>query len=315
MMSPDREYGHELQIYSSKCAAGCRTAADTECLDFNWVIEGFTALRECAKIDALPQQNKDCLRSNEFGNETAGYWHLFLYPNGECDSKGHVGVYLSCDKKAERPAEFSITVLDADGSALKNRKRTVNLTAFSQEKPNWGWAKYLAIEKESDLNKFLFDDVLKIQLSLKVFTGVSNSQIPQFRSQRASRHRNLASDFEDFINTTKISDIRVVCGKRRFEANRLLLAARSKVFRAMLYGEFKEAEKNKIVIDDVSAEVVSNLLDFVLTDDCELLHLKDNNSIKELISLFETAARYEIKALHDACINCLIDQVRASTVF
>jgi hypothetical protein len=54
------------------------------------------------------------------------------------------------------------------------------------------------------------------------------------------------SDIMPLLEEKVLTDVVVVCGERTFDCHKAILAARSKVFKTMLTGPFKEASENKI---------------------------------------------------------------------
>lgn len=152
----------------------CKTTAHIERLSFQWEVQGFMAFRKCARIRgknllehlnkqnillfylfihsihlywlltyiyrfvcssthaALP--NKDRMVSSDFGNDTTGYWHLCMFPNGIGESQGHISLYLYYDKRDKRLAEFSFTVVDDNGVEIADSKLSEDFSAFSSGK-------------------------------------------------------------------------------------------------------------------------------------------------------------------------------------
>ena len=77
--------------------------------------------------------------------------------------------------------------------------------------------------------------------------------------QKASFMGNVLTDAE-------FTDIVVVAEEREFPAHRAILAERSAVFRAMFNVDMKENRMKRVVIEDLSADAVSDLLTFIYTE-------------------------------------------------
>eukprot|EP00440_Ansanella_granifera_P029753 gb/GFBE01032320.1/.p1 GENE.gb/GFBE01032320.1/~~gb/GFBE01032320.1/.p1 ORF type:complete len:330 (+),score=68.82 gb/GFBE01032320.1/:1-990(+) len=75
----------------------------------------------------------------------------------------------------------------------------------------------------------------------------------------------------------EFSDVEIHSGDQRFPAHRLVLAAASPVFASMLKTDMSEARTGKILIEDVSPEVVAKALRFIYTgevaDDVDIASL------------------------------------------
>jgi hypothetical protein len=63
----------------------------------------------------------------------------------------------------------------------------------------------------------------------------------------------LADDFGSMLSNKKYSDVSFLVGPNKtvFEAHRLMLAARSRVFEAMLFSKFQEGISRTVEIPDV----------------------------------------------------------------
>jgi hypothetical protein len=107
----------------------------------------------------------------------------------------------------------------------------------------------------------------------------------------------LATDYTNMFEGELFSDVEVKCEDRTFKCHKNVLAARSKVFAAMLTGNFREGQDNAIVIGDMDAEVLHILLHYVYSGTVK----KEDFSIK----LFRAAHLYEVSALANECCHVL----------
>jgi len=75
------------------------------------------------------------------------------------------------------------------------------------------------------------------------------------------REHTLANDLRRMLNAERGSDITLVANDgEEFPAHSLILASRSPVFAAMFEHEMKEKKEKRVIIDDLSSEVVACLL-------------------------------------------------------
>lgn len=97
--------------------------------------------------------------------------------------------------------------------------------------------------------------------------------------------------------------------------NRGMLAARSLVFRSMLFGNFLEA-KSAIVSIGYEGCVIRALVEYIHTDQCKLLTLEEDEGslnadfVETVISLTEAANYFGLRNLHKMAENCLNSEMK-----
>eukprot|EP01083_Nonionella_stella_P276121 938082_1 len=113
---------------------------------------------------------------------------------------------------------------------------------------------------------------------------------------------------EDITSPTKIlsglylneglSDVCFEVGEEQteFHAQRVVLAIRSPVFKAMLFGGMKESlSSDNIIIEDVTAEAFSFILRFIYTGK------STNMSSENVVSILYAAEKYQLKDIVELC--------------
>lgn len=105
-----------------------------------------------------------------------------------------------------------------------------------------------------------------------------------------------------------LSDVEVVCTAGvgcRFRAHRLILAARSPVFKAMFLTGMREKRAGKVVIEDVAPEAIKCMLDFAYKDECPDL---DEDTIFDTLKI---ANKYDMPGLRDICLDFMARNSRS----
>ena len=92
----------------------------------------------------------------------------------------------------------------------------------------------------------------------------------------------------------RFSDVVVVAEEREFPVHRVILSQRSDVFRAMFDVDMTERQNRRVVIEDLSADTVSDLLTFIYTDSAP-------NVNKLAMELLAAAEKYNISRLKAVC--------------
>ena len=104
----------------------------------------------------------------------------------------------------------------------------------------------------------------------------------------------MSSGMGKVLTEGRFSDFTVVADGREFSAHRAILAQRSEVFRTMFELDMAEKRDDHVVIEDLSADAVSDLLTFIYTDSAP--------NIKEIAQeLLVAAEKYNIPRLKAVC--------------
>ncbi|XP_037419083.1 BTB/POZ and MATH domain-containing protein 1-like [Triticum dicoccoides] len=115
------------------------------------------------------------------------------------------------------------------------------------------------------------------------------------------------------------TDVSLAVDGETFRAHRLVLAARSPVFKAMLFGSMMEATTTSsapIVLHEITPAILGAMLRFMYTDawpeDNE--HVGHSSSIEMLQDLLAAADRYALDRLKLMCVRKLWDNMSIHTV-
>lgn len=122
---------------------------------------------------------------------------------------------------------------------------------------------------------------------------------------------SVAEDLLRMFEESALADVEVVCTVgfgRHFQAHRLVLAARSPVFKAMFLTGMREKRMGKVIIEDASPEAVQCLLDFAYKDACPSL---DEACVFDALRL---ASKYDVPGLRDLCLDFMARHARSDNV-
>jgi speckle-type POZ protein len=105
-----------------------------------------------------------------------------------------------------------------------------------------------------------------------------------------------------------------VVGDDTFPAHRAVLAARSPVFRAELFGSMAEATMPSITLHDITPATFKVMLRFIYTDEVPIEDGPKDSSIDMFQNLLAAADRYALDRLKFICAQKLWDKVSVDTV-
>lgn len=78
-------------------------------------------------------------------------------------------------------------------------------------------------------------------------------------------HSTLAADFGNLLASGMGSDVTLLVSEKNFRVHKVILSARSSVFRTMFESRFKEGAAREVDIQDIDSEVMEDLLAFIYT--------------------------------------------------
>ena len=126
----------------------------------------------------------------------------------------------------------------------------------------------------------------------------------------SSKEESIASLVKDLVsmyNDKQFSDVRIVCGSEVFHVHKLILCARSPVFKGMLSHENLETKEGKIVIADTDQALVQIMLKYMYTNKVE----KIEDVAAKLITL---ADFYQLLELKTMCEDALCRMLNTENV-
>ena len=105
-----------------------------------------------------------------------------------------------------------------------------------------------------------------------------------------------------------LSDIKIICDGQEFPCHKLILSARSDVFKTMFASPLKMNEKEESILEipDISAETMKTFLQFIYKDDIEADDIDQD--------LLIAADKYNIKRLVNICVNYFESIIDAENV-
>ncbi|XP_020164371.1 BTB/POZ and MATH domain-containing protein 2-like [Aegilops tauschii subsp. strangulata] len=263
-------------------------------------------------------------------------WLLEYYPNGKNPNcADFISLYVHGDGKVN--ARISFSLVDQVEKQMPMYIRATNRASrFVDSHGNVFWG----------INKFLKRDALERSANLKgdsftIRCDIMVCKDPSTEDPGGHDTKVLVSDMDQHFNIllqTKVgADVTFEVSGETFTAHRCVLAARSKVFMAQLFGPMKEGTTTSgvIHIKDMGANVFRALLRFIYTDSCpeiekdfteeeeemsQVLEGQEDETIEDemwlqwLQDLFVAADRYDLQRLKCICEMQLSDNIGVSSV-
>ncbi|XP_064459369.1 speckle-type POZ protein-like [Ornithodoros turicata] len=231
-------------------------------------------------------------------------WKMMIYPNGTCEARGWVSLYLklvSCSTRSVRvKAEFS--VLRDDGARAAQTTTEAELRA---QQPTCGFVKFMDKEQLlSAATSLLPSNVLTVMCRVTVLGELLHTT---YRNDVAKTSKcGIRGDLSRLLSTGQFSDFIISVDNREYRVHKAILAARSPVFMAMLESPSKESLENKMTIEDLRPDVVEQMLAFMYSGTAPEI-----DSMAE--ELLRAADKYQLPFLKTICAQHMKSKLSVKT--
>ncbi|KAK9945397.1 hypothetical protein M0R45_010917 [Rubus argutus] len=179
----------------------------------------------------------------------------------------------------------------------------------------WGYKRFFK-RTSLETSDYLKDDCLSVNCMVGVVK--SHTKGPKIYSI-AVPGSNMGHHLGQLLESGKGTDVNFEVDGETFAAHKLVLAARSPVFRAQLFGPMKDQNSQCINVEDIEAPVFKALLHFMYWDslpDIEELTGINSNGASTLMAqhLLAAADRYGLDRLRLLCEENLCKDIATNTV-
>ncbi|EAZ15536.1 hypothetical protein OsJ_30941 [Oryza sativa Japonica Group] len=238
-----------------------------------------------------------------------------LHQHGQID--GAVDVEWRADEKSN--ADFSVQakyqISFANQVKMQPSLKYIMVRTFIRGCSwTWGYKKFIKredFEKSDDLRDDSFTIRCDILILRKIRAEETTEILPAAESFVSVPPSDMNQQFGDLLETEKGADVVFEVGGQTFAAHRCVLAARSPVFRAELYGLMKEGDTAGVVrVEEMEAQVFKVLLRFLYTD--SLPEMKEEDVMCQ--HLLVAADRYNLERLKLICEEKLCKYISVGTV-
>ncbi|XP_014756230.1 BTB/POZ and MATH domain-containing protein 2 [Brachypodium distachyon] len=242
-------------------------------------------------------------------------WYIGYYPNGfNSDHTGCISPFLFLDDSVTTAvkAQHEFCFIDE----VKDQALSLASSAVSEFASKQGWGTSKLIKRaDFEKSKHLKDDSFIVRCDVIVINDYRAEDLPEntpptFVSVApSSLHQHLG----DLLKTEKGADVVFEVGRETFAAHRCMLAARSTVFGAELFGVTKEGDTACVIrVDDIEAQVFKALLCFAYTDSLSEARNEEEDVMCQ--HLLVAADMYNMDRLKTICEDKLCKYINVGTV-
>uniref|UniRef100_A0A0D9X5K6 BTB domain-containing protein n=1 Tax=Leersia perrieri TaxID=77586 RepID=A0A0D9X5K6_9ORYZ len=244
-------------------------------------------------------------------------WAIRFYPDGfDKTSSDFVSVYVELlSKDPNVHASCDIRLIDQitglSSSLNFTPPRVLNhndLTRFAAQT-----GKFVK-RNEFEASAYLANDQFIIKCVLTVIKEplVSHTiSSPKFGVPMS----DIAAHLGKLLEEKEGTDVTLCVGENMFPAHKIILAMRSPVFKAQLFGPMRETGRELISIEDMQPDVFKALLHFIYTDSLDIIDDLERDDCGEMVRhLLVATDRYGMERLKIICESILCKNIGLQTV-
>ncbi|KAL6843189.1 hypothetical protein ACP4OV_026902 [Aristida adscensionis] len=250
-----------------------------------------------------------------------GYdWAIRFYPDGRRKaSQVYISVCLQLvSENAELRACYSLKLVSQDpwksycewGTTLPRLFKSCDSTKFGPQSSKF----MLRSELETEGSCYVRHDCLTIECDLTVVRESQFSDI-RFKYEIEVPPCDISAHYAKLLDQKYGADVTFLVGGLPFAAHKVVLAARSPVFKAGFYGQMREKRMHHVTIKDMQPDVFRALLHYIYTGSLhDLDDLHGNNYSDMVWNLLAAADRYAMDRLKLICQSILSKNLNVENV-
>ncbi|XP_010321433.1 BTB/POZ and MATH domain-containing protein 3 isoform X2 [Solanum lycopersicum] len=254
-----------------------------------------------------------------------GYdWAIYFYPDGKNieDSSMYVSVFIAlASEGTDVRALFELTMLDQSGKvkhkvhshfdrALESGPYTLKYRGSM-----WGYKRFFR-RASLETSDYLKDDCLSMHCTV----GVVRTRVEGPKNYSVTiPPSDMGQSLKYLLDAELGCDIVFRVGEEAFKGHKLILAARSPVFRAQFFGLIGNPKTDEVEIEDIEPSVFKAMLQYIYSDELpDLIEITGSTSTctSTIVTqhLLAAADRFGVDRLKELCEAKLCEEVNVDTV-
>ncbi|KAJ8540447.1 hypothetical protein K7X08_030366 [Anisodus acutangulus] len=254
-----------------------------------------------------------------------GYdWAIYFYPDGKNieDSSVYVSVFIAlASEGTDVRALFELTLLDQSGKqkhkihshfdrALESGPYTLKYRGSM-----WGYKRFFR-RTSLETSDYLKDDCLSMHCTV----GVVRTRVEGPKDYSVSvPPSDMGQSLKYLLDAELGCDIVFQVGGEIFKGHKLILAARSPVFRAQFFGLIGNPKSDEVELKDIEPSVFKAMLQYIYSDELpDLIEITGSTSTGSstimLQHLLAAADRFDLDRLKELCEAKLCEEVNVDTL-
>ncbi|CAL5007569.1 unnamed protein product [Urochloa decumbens] len=247
-----------------------------------------------------------------------GYdWAICFYPDGFNEAtKEYAAVYLMLvSKNAEVRVSYGLSLINQTTGLPETLCSETTARVFTSSNRTF-FSPGTPIARSKLENKsagYIVDDYLTIECTVTVIKEFWVDTKRDFEIEVPPS--DLPEHFGKLLQEEEGADVAFTVRGETFHAHKIVLATRSPVFKAQLYGQMKERRARRLTVEDIQPDAFKAMLQFIYTDSLpEWDDLVANEYCEISRHLLAAADRYAMDRLKLLCASNLVEYLDAENV-
>ena len=160
----------------------------------------------------------------------------------------------------------------------------------------------------------IHDDRIVIECDVTVIKEPQVAEMAVISEDLVVPPSDLSVNLGKLLESEEGADVKFIVQGEVFPAHKIVVATRSPVFKAQLYGPVGEGNRECITIEDMQAPVFKALLHFIYTDSLPAMEDIDSDKKEMMKHLLVAADRYAMERLKLICGGILCGSLDVETV-
>ncbi|KXG39585.1 hypothetical protein SORBI_3001G406600, partial [Sorghum bicolor] len=233
-------------------------------------------------------------------------WHINYRRRGSSDnSTDYISFYLVLEDVVDETvsaAQITFSLLDQDGKPVPYHTHTTKAFNFSPGSSSFGFDNFI-LRKDLEESKHLKDDCFAIGVHVIIIVTKQEASSSSSSVKLVPLPSDIHRHYGDLLSSKLGSDVKFIVGGETFAAHRLVLAARSPIFKIKLFRtstcKDEGTTPDAITINDMDAQVFKAMLSFIYTDSWPEIDQENEAAIAQ--HLLVAAERYGLDRLKLMC--------------
>ncbi|KAJ7964570.1 BTB/POZ and MATH domain-containing protein [Quillaja saponaria] len=256
--------------------------------------------------------------------KVGGYdWAIYFYPDGKNpeDNSAYVSVFIAlASEGTDVRALFKLILVDQTGKG--NHKVHSHFDRPLEGGPYtlkyrgsmWGYKRFFR-RTSLENSEYIKDNCLVMNCTV----GVVKTRFEGAKQCVTVPVSDMGHDFKGLLESEVGYDIVFQVGSESFKAHKLILAARSPVFRAQFFGLVGDPTLDKVVVEDIEPFIFKAMLLYIYTDKLpdiyEVMGLTSMCSYTVMVQhLLAAADLYNLDRLKSLCESKLCEEINTDIV-